>query len=200
MNVYTGTAPRKTSDRQHTRNSMDAALFEAIYEKYYRNVYNYICFRINNHYDSEELTSDAFENAIRKFHTYRPETAPVEAWLIGIAKNVVTDYLRRRKRKTFVPLDDILELVSLERRPEEVIVFNEDNKSLIRAMTTLKDAERQVLSMKFATDLRNTEIAQIMNMSDSNVGVIVHRSVKKLKEFLDKEEMSCEKMISTKNL
>ena len=200
MNAYVGVSLPKASDQQHMRNKMDTALFEAIYERYYKNVYNYICFRINNHHDSEELTSDAFENSIRKFHTYRPEIAPIEAWLIGIARNVVTDYLRRKKRKTFIPLDDILELVSLDRRPEEVVVFDDDNRALIRAMTTLKDMERQVLSMKFATDLKNNEIAEMLSISDSNVGVIIHRSVKKLKKILDREEGPCEKMISTKNL
>ena len=197
MNAYAGLSLLKTTDQcqEHTRNKMDAALFEAIYERYYKNVYNYICFRINNHSDSEELTSDVFENAIRKFHTYRPEIAPVEAWLIGVAKNVITDYLRRKKRKTLIPLDDILELVSLDRRPEEVVVFDEDNRALIRAMTTLNDTERQVLSMKFATDLKNCEIAEILNISDSNVGVIVHRSVRKLKKIMDREEKSCKKMI-----
>ena len=189
METYTGMALRKTSNLERLHTQMDEALFEAIYERYYKNVYNYICFRINNHFDSEELTSDAFESAIRRFHTYRPNIAPIEAWLIGIAKNVVTDYWRRKKRKTLIPLDDILELVSLDRQPEEVIVFDEENKALIRAMTTLKDVERQVLSMKFGTDLKNNEIAQIMNISDSNVGVIIHRAVSKLRKLLDREEM-----------
>ena len=189
MNVYTEMElPRNACIRQSTRSSMDAELFEAIYEKFYKNVYNYICFRINNHFDAEELASDVFENAIRKFYTYRPEISPIEAWLIGIAKNVVTDYLRSRKRKTLIPLDDIWELVSFERKPEEVVVFDESNKALIRAMTRLKDLERQVLSMKFATGLKNNEIAEVLSISDSNVGVIVHRSVKKLKKALDKEE------------
>ena len=185
-------APRKILNhaQRQAQPKMDAALLETIYNQHYDNVYNYICFRINNHYDAEELTSDAFESAIRRFHTYRPELAPIQAWLIGIAKNVVSDYFRSNKRKTFVPLDDIVELMSLERQPEEVVVFNENNRALMRAMSTLKDAERQILSMKFATDLKNYEIAQIMNLSDSNVGTIVNRAVKKMKKIMDKEERS----------
>ena len=44
--------------------------------------------------------------------------------------------------------------------------------------------------MKFATELKNHEIARIMNISDTNVGTIVNRAVKKMKKILDKEERS----------
>ena len=168
---------------------LDSEFLEAVYRSYYKNVYNYISFRINNHFDSEELASSVFENAIKKFHTYKPGAAPIEAWLIGIAKNVVADYFRSRKRKFFTPLDNILELRSPGREPEEIIVMNEENKALIEAIAKLKEKERQVLSMKFATDLKNTEIAKIMGISDSNVGIIIYRSIKKLKKLLGEEEV-----------
>lgn len=166
---------------------MDCKMFEEIYRKYYKNVYNYISFRINNHHDTEELASNVFENVIRRFNTFKPEGAPMEAWLIGIAKNTVTDYLRKKKYRLFVPIDEVFGLVSNNRQPEEFAVFNEDNKALIKAMSKLKDNERQILSMKFATDLKNIEIAKLLAISESNVGVIVHRSIKRLKTILEKE-------------
>ena len=199
MNLQENAVPRKASvhermmlrealGQEQAQSKMDGALLEAIYNQHYDSVYNYICFRINNHFDAEELASDAFENAIRRFHTYRPDLAPIQAWLIGIAKNVVSDYFRSKRRKTFIPLDDAAELISLDRQPEEIIVFDEDNRALIQAMSTLKDVERQILSMKFATDLKNHEIALVLNISDTNVGTIVYRAVKKLKKILDREE------------
>ncbi len=167
--------------------SLDCQTFEAIYRQYYKNVYNYISFRINNHFDAEELASTVFENVLRKYHSYKPEKSPIEAWLIGIAKNVVTDYLRKKKFKFFVPIDELLGLVAFNRQPEEVVVMAEDNKALIHAMSKLKDVERQILSMKFATDLKNCEIAKLLDMGESNVGVIIHRAAKKLKKYIEKE-------------
>ncbi len=191
MDVYIRRALSINQDK--TKNRIDDEFLETIYRQYYKNVYNYIGFRINNHFDSEELASSVFENAIRKFHTYKPEVSPIEAWLIGIAKNVVTDYLRSKKHKFFVPIDDIIGLVSFNKQPEEVIVINENNRALLQAMSKLKEKERQVLSMKFATDLKNNEIAKILNISDSNVGVIIHRSIQKLKKILERENGSNEK-------
>jgi len=192
MNVHEGAKLYMVSDQdqKQTVTKMDAALLETIYNQHYDSVYNYICFRINNHYDAEELTSEVFENTIRRFPTYKPELAPIQAWLIGIAKNVVADYFRAKKRRTFVPMDEIMEIVSPERQPQDIVVFNEANKALMRAMFTLKDAERQILSMKFATDLKNQEIAKILGISDTNVSTISNRAVKKLKKVMEKEERS----------
>ena len=165
---------------------MDSQLLESIYHQHYKNVYNYISFRINNHFDAEELASLVFEKAMVSWERYN-SSLPVEAWLIGIAKNTVTDYLRAKKRKHFVTLDSIIELVSFNRQPEEVVVKNEDNKALITAMAKLKEQERQILSMKFATSLKHDEIAVIMDISVSNVGVIVHRALKRLRKLLEED-------------
>ena len=163
---------------------MDSLLLEQIYHRHYKNVYNYIGFRINNHHDAEELASQVFEKAMVSWHRYN-EALPVEAWLIGIAKNTVTDYLRAKKRKYFIPLDSILGLKAVNRQPQEVVVKNEENRALLTAMSKLKEQERQILAMKFATDLKHEEIATVMGISVSNVGVIVHRALKKLRERME---------------
>jgi len=163
---------------------MDDRMLDSIYRQYHKRVYNYISFRINNHFDAEELASLAFEKAVRNRSRYNP-AYPIEAWLIGIAKNTVTDYLRSKGRRSFVPLDNVIELVSTNKQPEEVAVINEENRELITAMSRLKDTERQILSMKFATDLKHGEIAEVLNISESNVGVIAHRALKKLRGYLE---------------
>jgi len=175
------------NEERQAKAKMDVVLLESIYREYYKNVYNYIGFRINNHFDAEELTSLVFEKAISKWSHYNPDF-PVEAWLISIAKNTVTDYLRAKKRKHFVGLDNIVDLVSSGTQPDDIAVKDEENRALIVAMAGLKDQERQILSMKFATDLGHREIAKILGLSDSNVGVIVHRAIKKLRKLMSEED------------
>ena len=161
--------------------------FDCIYDRHHKNVYNYIAFRINNQYDAEELANDVFVKAMRGKQSYNPNFA-VEAWLIGIAKNIVTDYLRKTMRRQFVPLDNIMGLISANRQPEEVVVIKEEIKELLSAMTVLRDKERQILSMKFATDLKHKEIAEILGISESNVKVTAHRALNKLKERMNRYE------------
>ena len=160
---------------------------EAVYRQYYKNVYNYIAFRISNPFDAEELASAVFENALRSFRTYKPTLAPMEAWLIGIAKNAVTDYLRGKKHVRLVPLEDAAGLASTQKQPEEAAIVNDESAALLRAMARLNDRERQVLSMKFATDLKHHEIAALMRISESNVGVLTYRAIRKLRKILGEE-------------
>ena len=168
----------------HPKIQLDATLLEDIYRQYYKNIYNYIAFRINNHFDAEELSALVFEKVIGKWGSYNPSFA-IEGWLIGIAKNTVTDYLRAKKRRHIVALDSVVERISPNRQPEEIAVANETNRALIAAMAQLKDTERQILSMKFATDLKHREISEILCISESSVGVIAHRAVKRLRKILE---------------
>jgi len=184
--IVTKTITMKNEKQERVK--LDASLLESIYLQYYKNVYNYIGFRINNHFDAEELTSLVFEKVIIKWESYNP-SFPMEAWLIGIAKNTVTDYLRSQKRKYFVSLDSIITLISPNRQPEDVVVINEENEALMVAMAKLKKQERQILSMKFATDLKYHEIANLLGISDSNVRVIAHRALKKLRKFIEEEDL-----------
>ena len=159
---------------------------ESIYNQYHKNVYNYIAFRINNHHDAEELASDVFVKAIQGWKSYN-HNFPIEGWLIGIAKNVVTDYLRKTMGRKTLTFDSILELVSADRQPEEVVVIDEESKELMSAMVKLRDKERQILSMKFATELKHSEIAAILKISESHVGVTVHRAMNKLRKFMEED-------------
>ena len=157
---------------------------EAAYRRFYKNVYNYISFRINNHHDAEELASLVFTKALAAWKSYNPAYS-MEAWLISIAKNCITDYFRlAHRRNNYVELDNVVHLAEAARGPEEVAVFNEDNRRLIAAMSKLSDTERQILSMKFATDLKHSEIAAVLGISESLVGVMCHRSIKKLRKLL----------------
>jgi RNA polymerase sigma factor (sigma-70 family) len=79
----------KTSD-----GAMTAEKFAQLYDVYYKRVYKYICYRINNHYAAEDICSQVFEAVISKYHSFKPEKSSFEVWLFAIARNAVADYFR----------------------------------------------------------------------------------------------------------
>jgi RNA polymerase sigma-70 factor (ECF subfamily) len=175
-----------------TRNeTLNAAVFEGIFEAHYRRVYNFCAYRINNHHDTEDLVSTVFEKVIRNYGAYRPSAVPVEAWIITIAKNVVNDYFRQSKKRAHIPLDFVNDAAvsAPGGQPEETLITTEDNAALMRALNTLTDKERTIVAMKFAASLRNVDIASIMSQSESNVGAIIHRSLKKMRRILEGEQL-----------
>lgn len=163
-------------------------IFTHIFNLYYKRVYNYTYYRVNNREHAEDLTSIIFEKVLSKIWTYSKSKANFEVWLFTIAKNTINDFFRKQKRRKIVSLDSIFNMVSKEKGPEDIVVNKEVNNELGEALGTLSIEERNILAYKFGADLKNKEIAQILNISESNVGVKLHRIMKKLKSNL---EMGC---------
>jgi RNA polymerase sigma-70 factor (ECF subfamily) len=169
--------------------NISEAVFGSIFETHYKRVYNFCAYRINNHHDTEDLVSMVFEKVITKYSTYKPSSVPFEAWIITIAKNVVNDYFRKKKKRAYMPLDFVNDIaVSADGgQPEEMLMIQEDNAALMRALNVLTDRERTIVAMKFASSLKNVDIALSMSLSESNVGAIIHRSLKKMRRVLEGE-------------
>jgi RNA polymerase sigma-70 factor (ECF subfamily) len=130
-----------------------------------------------------------FEKVITKYSTYKPSSVPFEAWIITIAKNVVNDYFRQKKKRVFIPLDFVSDItVSADGgQPEEILMIQEDKAAIMMAFNVLNKKERTIVAMKFAASLKNVDIALIMSLSESNVGAIIHRSLKKIRRVFEGE-------------
>ena len=156
---------------------------EEIYHNHYKNVYRYILFRINNHHDAQDLANDVFVKAIRNQKNFNP-TLSIEGWLITIAKNTVVDYLRKHMRLKFISLDNAKNIDCPANNPEEAAIASEEITQLLYAMNKLKPKERQILSMKFTTGLKHKEIANILNITETNARVSAHMALNKLKKYM----------------
>ncbi|MDF9842089.1 MULTISPECIES: sigma-70 family RNA polymerase sigma factor [unclassified Paenibacillus] len=175
---------RKVKDEDPAAAAVSAdtdRVFTSIFEDYYSRIFNYTAYRVSCRYTAEDLTSQVFEKTWSKLHSYSPEKAPFEVWLFAIARNVVNDYYRSRKRNLLFPLEAVRELVSGKKTPDEQLLEGERNNRLGMALDTLTAKERNIVALKFGADLKNTEIASLTGISESNVGVILYRSMKKLK-------------------
>lgn len=164
---------------------MSTVEFDQIFETYYKRVYKYICYRINDQTMAEDLCSQVFEKVISKYKTYTPEKSSFEVWLFAIARNIVTDYHRSSKRRFHLSLDAILDMISPNPSLEEEVITKEENEKLFLALRKLSNKERNIISMKYAAGLKNSEIAGLLGISGANVGVVLHRSLKKLHKSLE---------------
>lgn len=169
----------ETNDTQKMVNE-----FTKIYKQYYRRVFKYICYRINDQHMAEELCSQVFEKIIEKYNGFSGDEKNLESWIFTIARNIVTDYYRTKGKKFHFSLDYIIDMISPKPSPDEAILTKENNSYLFEALSRLNEKERSVVSLKYGADLKNTEIAKLMGLSESNVSVILYRSLKKLKKIL----------------
>ncbi|KJF26320.1 hypothetical protein TZ02_14225 [Clostridium aceticum] len=172
-------------------------VFIEIFENYHRRVYNYIYYRISNSYDAEDLTNQVFEKVISRYQTYQPSKGHFEGWLFGIAKNCANDYLREKKKWGWIPFDfeSRVGLNSSQKTPEEEVVIEESSCQLIKLVNKLSQREKNIIALKYGAQLANVEIAKLMNISETNVGSIVYRIIKKLRKEIEKEDVLCLKRV-----
>ncbi|HBK54004.1 MAG TPA: hypothetical protein DDZ44_08720 [Syntrophomonas wolfei] len=72
--------------------------------------------------------------------------------------------------------------------PSAKSLRNETHNELLAALATLGDRERNIIAMRFAANLKNREIASLLGLSENNVGIIVYRSLRQLREILANKE------------
>jgi RNA polymerase sigma-70 factor (ECF subfamily) len=153
--------------------------FADLYERTFPRVYAYVASLLRDRAAAEDVTAQAFERAYRKRRSYRAGRGSIEAWLFGIARNAALDELRRRKRRAGLESDpeDLTE-PALEDQAELAL-----RREVVRAaLASLDGRERDLVALKFAAGLSNTEIGGILGMSESGVGTRLHRTITKLRE------------------
>jgi len=187
-------AQTKTEERRLQMKHVDRQMFAAIYEAQFKRVYNYISYRINNHMDTEDLVSQVFSKVIEKYDGFDAKRAALSTWIISIARNTVSDYFREKQKNALVELDLMEPYLSSGGIPEDILIKSEQNKALIKALDTLTNRERNLIALKYGAELNNKEIAQVMELTESNVGVIIFRSLQKLRVHFEKEESVCKRI------
>ncbi len=170
------------------RATVEPAAFAAVYDHYFPRVYNYIRYRVSDAETAGDLTARVFERVLAKIGRYNPERAPFAAWLFTIARNAVSDHLRARSRHRWLSLETLGDRLSAEPKPEQVVVDRESHTELLAAVARLSDRQRNLIGLKFGAGLTNRRIAKLTGLSESNVGVILYRTVRRLRAELSAEE------------
>jgi RNA polymerase sigma factor (sigma-70 family) len=169
--------------------SLEPQEFIALYSQLFPRVYNYIRYRCGDADIADDLTATAFEKALNRLGDYRPLRGPFAAWMFAIARNVVNNHRRAMKHRNWLSLDNLCDFPNHELSPEDGLIHSEIQDALLIAMEKLSERERDLLSLKFAGKFTNRRIHDITGLSESNVGIILYRSLQKLRVILtDPEE------------
>ena len=157
--------------------------FEAWFREHRESVYRYVRFRVATRDAAEDLTSDVFMKALRSLASYDPRRSAPRTWLLRIARNAVTDYLRTLQRRggLHISLDRAPDLVSRAPSQEERMLQAEQVQRLLNGVATLGAADQEVLSLRYGAGLANLEIAETLKISANAVAVRVHRALSRLR-------------------
>lgn len=158
--------------------------FARWYREHRATVYRYVRFRLATREAAEDVTEETFLKALRSLRRYDPARSAPRTWLLRIARNAVIDHLRKlkRTRSLHVSLDRIPDLVSDARSPEERLLVEERVRRLLNAVRTLREADQEVLSLRYGAGMSNPEIAETLGITTNAAAVRVHRALSRLRD------------------
>ena len=149
-------------------NSMTSTtLIAESYTDYHQSVYQYIYYKINSKEEAEDLSQDVFLRLMDYNQMLRPET--VKYFLFTIARNLVTDYLRRYYRK--LEMDSYMyDMVNHSSNETESGIIARDLLAHEKMKLSLLPLQRQkVYTMIRFDDKSVTEISEELNLSHRTV-------------------------------
>ena len=145
-------------------------------------VYGLALSYLKNGSEAEDVTQDTFVNLWAAAPGYRPQGKPM-AWLLTIARNLALGRLRSAAR-----IQDLSEAQWSAFAIESPTLSAEDRTVLGAALGRLSDEERHIVVLHAVCGLKHREIARFLDLALPTVLSKYHRSLKKLKSFLEGDD------------
>ena len=157
-------------------------LITEYYEEYRQSVFFYICRRIENRSDAEDLTQDAFLRLLEYRMMIRRDT--LKYFLFTIVRNLLNDYLRRYYKRQEIDryLYDTLPVTTVE--PESRMVADELRRLESRLVSALPEQRRKVYIMSRFQDKSAEDIAEELKLSRRTVENHLFISRREVREFI----------------
>ena len=152
-----------------------------LYSDCFRGVYGYIAARVQDPQTAEDLTSETFLRAWRRWPPRKVTGSVPRAWVFQIARNLVIDHYRASARRQTVPL--------AEAQAGNPRAFPGQNGHLgalaiQTTLATLSSRDQDVLSLRLA-GLSNREIGSVLDLSEAAAGMACLRALRRLREKLE---------------
>ncbi len=153
---------------------------EKLYYKYKTVVYNYLLFKLNNNeHNAYDLLADTFEAVIISVPKLKNQNN-LSAWIIGIARNLVSGYFKKLKNNK-----KIIEYIQINKSHVSPDIIEELDKNyryslLMTAFNQLKPLQQKIFELKYIERKKVKEIAGILDKTEDSVASSLKRMKNKL--------------------
>jgi RNA polymerase sigma-70 factor (ECF subfamily) len=178
------------SDWERQRRVVEAAqagdldALASLYDTHINQVYRYALARLGNVHDAEDVAEEIFLKMLNGLPKYQVRKVPFAAWLMRIAHNEVVSFARRNVRRandTDLPEEIVDRGDSDPAEHAERALALED---LRKAVALLPEAQREVITLRFASGLSVADTARALGKQENNVKVLQHKGMQRLQTLM----------------
>jgi RNA polymerase sigma-70 factor (ECF subfamily) len=153
-------------------------------------LFNYTISRVNDREIAQDLVQDTFLAALKSMKNFKGE-ANERTWLISILKRKIIDYYRKinsNKGKAEVRItsnndsetdgDWLEERVAdpFDKTAEDTMQNTELGEAIFKCLAKLPEKQAEIFRMKTIEGLETEDICKELNITSSNLWVIIHRA------------------------
>lgn len=164
------------------------SVFEEIYEKYHRDIFQFLFYLVRDRHKAEDLTQEVYIRVIKSIDRFEHRSS-LKTWILSIARNVAIDHFRKEKKKRNMLLSQFEEkgfdIRDEQKIPEEIAVQNDQIQQLYRCLQLCTVDQQTVLIARFIQDLSIAETAEVLGWTQSKVKTTQHRAIKQLKKYME---------------
>lgn len=162
-----------------------------LYERYAATILNYIRYHLPSAEDAEDILLEVFAAALESDTLPYLQEGAQAAWLRRVAHNKCIDVYRRgQRRPTALSLDadDAPLLYDDERHlPDAVALQREEYSLLYERLSSLSEYQQEVLRLRFAEDMRCSDIAKHLHKRESTIRMALARALNLLRTLYEKQ-------------
>ncbi len=163
----------------------DPRAFKPIYENYFGLISSFIYKRIETKEEAFDLAQKTFMKALERIQQFEFRGVPFSSWLFRIAINEINQYFRDKNKIRTVNLET--EEVNHLFQNVDDSIYDEDQIELLKtALKYLSSMDYLMLEMRFFEERPFKEMAEILEITETNAKVKTYRAIDKLKKVVAK--------------
>lgn len=182
MTASTASEDRLILEKIRVKETRDYG-FNLLVRQYQKRIYWMVRKMVIDHDDADDLTQEIFVKIHRHIDSFR-EDSRLFTWIYRIATNECLSFLRSKRRKFFLPINDVEQELSLKIDTGGGLNGDEIEKKLQKALLTLPEKQRLVFNMRYFDEMAYEDMADITGTTVGALKASHHHAIKKIEEYL----------------
>ena len=170
---------------------LEKGALEALYGRYASSVYSLAMYMLRQDALAQEVTQEIFLNIWLKAASFNSERGELRAWVMSVAHHKIVDLIRSRRRT--LTMTDPAEYETLDLLPsgqtstEEEVERNLDRERILKAMSTLPQAQREVILLAYFEGYSQSQMANKLGQPLGTIKTRVRLAMQKLRTVLEQD-------------
>ena len=162
-----------------------ARAIDALVRTYREPLFHHASYILKDYEEAIDVVQDVFIKAMREPRLFDPAFR-IKAWLYRVTSNLCFNTVRDRRRRSAI-LDTLPRKSSTVAPQFEVVVQDEQQQRIFEALDRVTDAHREILSLRYYSDLSYAEIADVLDVKLGTVMSRLSRARQAMLETLDSD-------------